>query len=351
MAPRVLGNRDAVSLWVIVLTLLLSALAAPASHADQDDHRAEAAAHYARGLDLANQEQYQQALDEFNAAYSAIPHFAVLYNIGQAQMALGRPIEAISALNRYLQDGADQVPASRRDLVRAQIALLEAKLAELTITTEQSGVSVRVDDREVGLTPLPQPMRLPAGTHTVTASPPRGARVTRKVTLAEGDRQTLELVFPPPAPAVVAPPAPHAEPAPSVTPRPETRSRVVTLRRVAVVTVAAGLLLGGAALGVYAWNGGRYQDWQHANASLPPVEGSPEYRAQAIANNQLADSLTKANDAITALSITGATLVVTGVVMYLVDRRQQKHPGELAVAWARSSAGGRTPIVGWSVDW
>jgi tetratricopeptide (TPR) repeat protein len=333
--------------------LLASVLVAGVSHADPGDRREEAAAHYEQGLQLANQGQFQEALDEFDAAYAASPHYAVLYNVGQAQMALGRPIEAIAALTRYLQDGADQVPLSRRELVRAQITLLEAKLAELTISTERPGVAVRVDDREIGLTPLPQPVRLPAGTHAVTAALPHGgASVTRQITLAEGERQNLEMVLPAPVQRPVASETPAALPIPLVTNRPEPRSPVITLRRAAVFVAATGLVLGGAALGVYVWNGGRYEDWQNANAALrniPP--GTSDYRQSAIANNQLADSLARANDAILVLSLAGGALVATGVVLYVVDRAHRGRSAELALAWTRSPGGGPTPILGWSVAW
>jgi tetratricopeptide (TPR) repeat protein len=351
MAPGVLKGRGAVKLRVLSVILMLSGLTGPVSRADEGGARAEAAAHYQRGLELANQQHYEEALDAFNAAYALSPHFAVLYNVGQAEMALGHPLEAIVALTRYLHDGGEQVPLSRRELVQAQIALLEAKLAELSITSERPGVTVRVDDLEVGQTPLFQPVRLAAGAHTVTASAPDGPTVTRQVTLAEGERQKLDLVFtPPPPPRPAAPPAPPL----AAEPRPPTRNRtpVVTLPRAAVVAVATGLALCGAALGVYVWNGGRYEDWQNADATLRRLTpGTPEYRLTAMANNQLADSLASANDAILALSLAGGALVATGVVLYVVDRVHRRHAGEPTLAWTRAAGGARTPIAGWSVTW
>src|SRR5690349_18009259 len=118
-----------------VVVVLFATLAASTSRGDEDPREA-AGARYARGIDLANQGLYEAALEQFNAAYATSPHFAVLYNIGQAQIALGRPIQAIEALSKYLHDGADQVPLSRREQVRAQIGLLESRLAELSIATD-----------------------------------------------------------------------------------------------------------------------------------------------------------------------------------------------------------------------
>ena len=118
----------------LALLLLLVVASSPAAHAAAGNPRELAAAHYRRGIDLAKQGLYGEALEQFNQAYAKSPHFAVLYNIGQAQIALGRPLAAIGALTTYLRDGADKVPLSRREQVQAQIALLEASLAELTIS-------------------------------------------------------------------------------------------------------------------------------------------------------------------------------------------------------------------------
>jgi tetratricopeptide (TPR) repeat protein len=349
----------------LLLVVALASAAAPA-RAAVGDHREQAAAHYTRGIDLAKQGLYEAALEQFNQAYATSPHFAVLYNIGQAQIALGRPLAAIEALASYLRDGADKVPLSRREQVQAQIALLETKLAELTISTERPGVAIRVDDRDIGRTPLFQPIRLAAGTHTITATPADGAQITRVVTLAEAERRRLELAFASEAPDA-APPAsiapPTVTPVAAATPSNATEilsspsvtaaspdasaSRVVTLRRAAYASTAVGVAAAGAALGVYLWYRGRYDDWQAGEAALQDLTpGSAAYRMQAVANNDLASSLTTANHAILGLSIAGGVLVATGASLWLVDRRRERPTSGLSLSWTSSSA-----QLGWSGRW
>src|SRR5437016_3560393 len=75
-----------------------------------DDSRDAARTHYARGLELAGQGAFEAALQEFSEAYAVSPQFTVLYNIGQAEVALGRPIEAIGTFSEYLHDGQERVP-------------------------------------------------------------------------------------------------------------------------------------------------------------------------------------------------------------------------------------------------
>jgi len=74
--------------------------------------------------------------------------------------------------------------------------------------------------------------------------------------------------------------------------------------------------------------------------------GSAAYRMQAVANNDLASSLTTANHAILGLSIAGGVLVATGASLWLVDRGRKRPTGGLALSWTGSSA-----QLGWSTRW
>jgi hypothetical protein len=137
--------------------------------------------------------------------------------------------------------------------------------------------------------------------------------------------------------------APRVIAAPSDAPA----SRVVTLRRAAYASTSLGVVAAGAALGVYLWNRGRYEDWQAGTAALQDLTpGSAAYRTRAVANNDLATSLTTANHAILGLSIAGGVLVATGASLWLVDRGRGRPTGELAFSWTASSA-----QLGWSTRW
>jgi tetratricopeptide (TPR) repeat protein len=334
---------------LVPCALFLVTMLAAGARAAAGDPRQIAGAHYSRGIELANQGLYAAALQEFNDANAISPHFAVLYNIGQAQIALDHPVEAIEALSRYLRDGADRIPAARRLQVQSQIGLLQSRLAELSITTEQAGVSIRIDGRDVGRTPLPQPIRLTAGTHTVTGGLADGTQITRKVALGEAERQRLELVFLP------APPA--AAPASASAPSSDAHASIdlgarrdPTLRRAAYFVGGVGVLWAGAALGVYLWNRGRYDDWRAGDAALKTeMLGSTAFRERATANNTLASSLTTANTAILGLSIVGGALVAAGATMFLFDRARahSRVSSEISFGWGPGSS----PHMTWMHRW
>lgn len=164
-----------------------------------DESRAVAGAHYLRGLELATSGSYEGALQEFNAAYTISPQFPVLYNVGQAQMALGHPTQAIEALGRYLSEGKDRIPQARRQQVQAQMASLKARLATLSINTDRPGAHISVDGRDVGASPLAEPVRVDAGTHTISVKTDGIPVLIRVAVLREAERQTLDLDVPAPS--------------------------------------------------------------------------------------------------------------------------------------------------------
>lgn len=301
----------------------------------QDDPRAAARSHYERGLGLVESGAYQAALAEFERAYEKSPHFAVLYNIGLCHVALGRRPEAVAALRTYLEQGGTQIPEDRRRSVEAQIADLEARFAEISVTTDRPGTVISVDGREVGRTPLAKPIRLPAGAHEISAVAQGMPKATRNIDVGEAERRTIDFTFAPaPAAATTGQPATTAErPQPPILaldyPRPHADSgKSGPYRTVGYVLTAAGVAAGVGGFAHYFWNRGRYGDWQSENDSLKNGPPSPGYYDRAVANNELADSIERAEAVTVGLFVASGVLIAGGVTLIVVDPG-----GGASVAW------------------
>lgn len=125
------------------------------------------------------------------------------------------------------------------------------------------------------------------------------------------------------------------------------------MRRAAYVVAASGVVAGGAALGVYLHDRGRYDDWQRGNAQLvTDGTGTATYRMQASADNQLATSLTRDNHLILGLGIASGALLATGAALFFLDRHAERSPdgggpGALSLSWA----GGASAGIAWSRAW
>jgi hypothetical protein len=322
----------------------------------QEDARAAAKRYYEQGVARSNAADYAGALEQFREAYAKSPNYAVLYNIGQAEAVLGNLLEAIAALSRYLKDGGAEIPEVRREEVKAQLAALEARLAELTVTTEHTGASVRVDGRDIGRTPLYEPIRLAPGRHVIILSD--GERtLTTTLEMREAERRTLTLTLPDAAPAPAAaapapvppPPAPLPPPTPPVLqrePEPKTRMRTV----LAYGLAGAGVALGGGALGHYLWNRGRYTDWKTEHATLQADRFTRDYRERQLANNELAASIERGSRVSVTLALAAGALTTTGVVLLLTESRESDARGARAgvsLAWTGAGSAAASAWTAW----
>ena len=236
-------------------------LARPA-HAEPPTAKAqeEGRTHFTRGVALFKDADFRAALIEFKKAYEIAPSFKVQYNIGQTCLELQDYSCALSAFQKYLSEGAKDVPAARRKEVEKEVTRLASLIAHVRVGVNKEGAEIAVDDVVVGKSPLKEPLVVGAGRHKFSATLSPLLPATKVVDVASGDNLdvTLELaeptVAPPPAPVVVAPPPePARAPAP-LAPAPE---RVEQPSRtpfyigvVSTVALAAGAgVLGGLSLG------------------------------------------------------------------------------------------------------
>jgi tetratricopeptide (TPR) repeat protein len=319
--------------YCIAVFLLLGLGQAKAA---EDPAEEAAMKHFARALEMVDRGDFQGGLQAFKDAYAAKPHYAVWYNIAQAHISLGQPLEAIETLLRYLREGQDQIPAQEHLQVEAQIKALEAFLGELEVTTEPSGALLTVDDREIGRTPLAEPIRLVAGTHKITASLDGRPTVERTVGIGQGRHHEVVLQLPaPPPPPASSVPNDNILQSPAAQPIEPTPVRGRLRGALPYVLAGAGVILAGATVPAYLWERDAYHKWQNAQPALQqaqPHPSSPAYAAAAIENNRLAASVTTADHTLWGLAIASGALLVGGGCLYYFDRPSPTSPSPLTVA-------------------
>jgi hypothetical protein len=176
-----------------------------ASAAAAADPKVEAKERFDHALTLVDQGAFAEAIAEFQRAYELMPHYTVLYNLGQAYVGLGRPVEAVDALTRYLGQGGSEIPSARRAEVEAEIRRQQARIAVVTLQVEPAGATVTLDDREVGHSPLPDPLRVGVGNHQVAARLEGYQRAERRFSVAGEERAIVSLKLEPESAPVPGP--------------------------------------------------------------------------------------------------------------------------------------------------
>jgi hypothetical protein len=168
---------------LLALSLVAGSLRAETPATDAPNLTARAL--FEDGLLQAKAGDLTRALHQFEAAYAAQPNFSVLYNIAQARAALGRPVEAVAALERYLADGDQQISESRRSEVQALIAANQARIGHLRFHGGPAGARIWLDGIELSTAERGRELLLAKGSHSVVswtgAAPPR----TETISLAD----------------------------------------------------------------------------------------------------------------------------------------------------------------------
>ena len=207
-----LGRRIAVAVTIVLAAAPLSALAQqartePSPIEPPGDSVAQAAAHFARGVKLYQEDDFRAALIEFHRAYELAPNWAALYNVGQSQYQLREYPDALRTLERYVKEGGDAIAPDRRAQVDREIGELRGRVSRVVPVSNVDGADVALDDVALGVTtPTKEPLVVGEGRHRLTLTKSGYVTVTKSVDIAGGDSVTIRLDMSPAAPPVHVPP-------------------------------------------------------------------------------------------------------------------------------------------------
>jgi len=144
--------------------------------------KTEAAQRFDRAIRLFDGGDNAGALAEFKRTYEILPNPVVLYNIGLVYAAMGRPVDAVDALEPAIASNS----LSKTQLERAKATLSDqkARVGRLMVTTLPEGARVEIDNVEVAKTPLTGPIRVSEGNHIVGAVAEGYAPARKEVVIA-----------------------------------------------------------------------------------------------------------------------------------------------------------------------
>lgn len=154
-----------------------------------------ASEHFKRGLEFAQQGQFEAAAQEFKSAYDISPRSAVLFNLGQAYALGGKPVQAVETLKRYLSENQVKAGSARRTLVEELMMRSERRIGYLTISVAPPDAELFVDGLLHKLTTLDEPILLAVGEHNVLAVSSGYEPATGQVQIAANASRTLKLTL------------------------------------------------------------------------------------------------------------------------------------------------------------
>jgi Tetratricopeptide repeat/PEGA domain len=202
--------------------------------------------HLDNGVKLYQDQNYQGAIVEFEAAYQERPKASPLVNLALCYKKLFKYPKAIATLETALAKHGDTMEASDKQAARDAIAEMKQLLGYASVRVSPPGATVTVDGEAASGEVLSKPIPLAPGQHTFGASMPGYVAAQQQVTIASGEQpQAVTLTL-----ARISGTAPPPEVGPPIGPRTDkpTPKRKLGLLITGAVLAAFGVV--NAAIGV-----------------------------------------------------------------------------------------------------
>jgi hypothetical protein len=167
------------------------------------ERAAEAAARLREGLARYAEGDYASALAQLTRAHEIAGSYSVLYPKGLSEAQLARYGDALASLERYLEEGGEQLSRARRAEVTELLETIRAKTGRLQVRANLRGAVVRIDGTRVAALPLDEALVVGVGRRRVTLSK-RGYRTEEKeVNVARDEVTTCDVELKPRVPSAV----------------------------------------------------------------------------------------------------------------------------------------------------
>jgi tetratricopeptide (TPR) repeat protein len=219
----------------------------------------------AQGLKAMRKGNYQAALSAFRRAHQAYPTTRSHIEIGLAEQALHRWVEAEADLAGAMAEPNDAWLESHRLLLEKALADVRSHLGILSVESGPRGAEVKINGEARGVLPLPRPIYLLPGATRVEITASGRRPWSTEAQIKPGELARLAPIFepldlPPPMPAAaIAPPVnparprlrplPQLQPQLQLQPKPQPRLVEPTAMRVIgwLALAAGGVAAGGGA--------------------------------------------------------------------------------------------------------
>jgi len=316
---------------VLILTVLGAVVLWLGSSLAEEDKNKAAKDLFDSGVQMFQAGQYQVAAESFREAYKLRPSWKILYNIGQAETALGRYGLALEAFQQYLAQGKEEVTVDRKNYVINEIKRLRELVGDVDVQAPDGSV-IYVDGVERGTLPLIAAVLVEAGVEheiIVVASDGKWTRKfmvwggkSVKLKFEDKDKKALAVATPAPVapratPPVVPPiPSPGAgkPPIPIPSPREGEGGEESSPALSAMTTWGwVGVGVGGAALLGGAITGGMALSVASDIKAKCPDGNCPDDKKGDV------DKMDTLAATSTALLVVGGAVAATGAVLLILD--------------------------------
>lgn len=182
--------RGRIRLSAFVVFAICVTLAIPAL-ADEEADKEEALVHFENGLQLSDDKNkdYEGALVEFQASVELYATKAGLFNLGVCYRKLARYGEALETFDRLEKEFGDELEGEMQAAVTEELDTIRRITAQLVISVDREGATIKLDGEEMGQSPLDSPLVLGPREYVVRVEAEGFKPEKRKITLVSGQQR------------------------------------------------------------------------------------------------------------------------------------------------------------------
>ena len=201
----------------------------------------EAQAKFEAGQKRYNAADYAGALALFREALTGTSSPNARLYVARCLRELGELPQAYAEMRRTARDAAGLAAKEKRyqetqKAAESELAALDGRVGRLQVNLPEdrpAGTEVRVDGQPVSDEDLAEPIPIKPGTVTVEVNAPGQSTFSRRVAVAAGSEEKVDVQFAAPAPGV---------PSPTPQPEPETSSRGGAVRIAGFAVAGVGVV-------------------------------------------------------------------------------------------------------------
>jgi hypothetical protein len=194
-----------VLLFTCIASVFVFGLVALPARAADEVAAQTARQHFQEGVVHYAEKRFAKARLAFIQAYALERQPAVLLKLAESELRSGHAADAAVHFATYLRENAQGGGAERRDAEKG-LAAAKAKVGEVSLKTDVDGAEIFVDGQPEGSAPLPGPLYLEPGNHSIEARKD-GKVATIPISARAGIVTTANLSFGQVAAAPAAAPA------------------------------------------------------------------------------------------------------------------------------------------------
>lgn len=165
----------------------------PVPNAGASNAEAEARAHFKRATDHFDKQEWREALGEYRQSLAFKKTRGAMASAASCLKALGLYDEALDQYEELRRE-FPELPPKLEAKVAPAIAELQGLVGTLTVSGDApAGASMFVDGRLRGKLPLPGPLRLGVGDHSIRVEKDGFEAITGKVVIKSREQATVQL--------------------------------------------------------------------------------------------------------------------------------------------------------------